>query len=277
LQINDFQSIHRFRFRGKWSSDHPCVSCSPSKIPYGGFSPVRLQTELPPRPSPGEREVKRMTRIPSSPPDLYAAIVHPFFSPVALSLQVWPGGLFRPETLGSPAGYIVPPGLRLLRPHEPLSASPTGLSISSRRVFVFWSDRDGPREVPQFTPRVSPPVPSSVPRQSNGVPTVSPPFTLAFAFSAQARHLPATRRSSMGSLRFRGCNVRFMLRPGGLLALHRQELLLSSFRFLGSPPESVEYNYPAKQSIAGAGLSPARHAALWAASRARRGRRDFPA
>jgi hypothetical protein len=61
-----------------------------------------------------------------------------------------------------------------------------------------------------------------------------------------------------------------MLRPGGLLALHRPELLLSSFRFLGSPLESVEYNYPAKQSIAGAGLSPARHAALWAASRDRR-------
>ena len=72
----------------------------------------------------------------------------------------------------------------------------------------------------------------------------------------------------------RGGNVRFMLRPGGLLALHRQELLLSSFRFLGSPPESVEYNYPAKQSIAGAGFSPARHAALWAASRGRRGRRE---
>ena len=59
-----------------------------------------------------------------------------------------------------------------------------------------------------------------------------------------------------------------MLRPGGLLALHRQELLLSSFRFPGSPPENVEYNYPAKQSIAGARLSLARHAALWAANRA---------
>jgi hypothetical protein len=58
-----------------------------------------------------------------------------------------------------------------------------------------------------------------------------------------------------------------MLRPGGLLAPPRQELLLSSFRFLGSPPENVEYNYPAKQSIAGARLSPARHAALWAANR----------
>jgi hypothetical protein len=67
-----------------------------------------------------------------------------------------------------------------------------------------------------------------------------------------------------------------MLRPGELLALHRQELLLSSFRFLESPPENVEYNYPAKQSIAGAGLSPARHAALWAANRGHREIREKP-
>ena len=211
-----------------------------------------------------------MTRIPPIPTNLYAAIVHLFSSPVALCLQVLPGGLFRPEALGSPAGYAVPPGLRLLRPHEPLSASPPGLSISSRRVFALRPDRDGYREVPQFTPRVFLTVPSSVPRQSNGAPTVSSPFTLAFAFSAQARHLPSTRRFSMGRLCSRGCNIRFMLRPGELLALHRQELLLSSFRFSGSPPRSVEYNYPAKQSIAGAGLSPARHAALWAASRGHR-------
>lgn len=109
-----------------------------------------------------------MTRIPSFPTNLYAAIVHLLFSPVALCLQVLHGRLFRPEALGSPAGYVVPPGLRLLRPHESLSVSPTGLSISSRRVFVLRSDRDGYREVPQFTPRVSLAVPSSVPRQSNG-------------------------------------------------------------------------------------------------------------
>jgi hypothetical protein len=130
-----------------------------------------------------------MTRIPSNPTNLYAAIVHLFSSPVALSLQGLPSGRFRPEALGSPVGYVVPPGLCLLWPHEPLSASPPGLSISSRRVFVLRSDSNGYREVPQFTPHVFPPVPSSVPRQSNGAPTVSSPFTLAFAFSAQARHL----------------------------------------------------------------------------------------
>jgi hypothetical protein len=211
-----------------------------------------------------------MTRIPSFPTNLYAAIVHLFFSPVALCPQVLPGGLFRPEALGSPAGCVVPPGLRLLRPHEPLSVSPTGLSISSRRVFVLRSDRDGYREVPQFySACLSHRAVVRTPAVEWSLPTVSSPPALAFAFSAEARHLPSTRRFSMGSLRFRGCNVRFMLRPGGLLALHRQELLLSSFRFLGSPPENVEYDYPAKQSIAGARLSLARHAALWAASRVR--------
>ena len=218
-----------------------------------------------------------MTHIPSTPTNLYAAIVHLFPSPVALGLQVLPGGRFRPEALGSPAGYAVPPGLRLLRPHAPLSASPPGLSVSSRRVFVLRSDRDGSREVPQFTPRVFLTVPSSVPRQSNGAPTVSSPSALAFTLSVGARHLQTLpRRFSMGSPCSRGCNIHFMLRPGELLALHRQELLLSSFRFSGSPPRSVEYNYPAKQSIAGARLSLARHAALWAASRghgARRGKK----
>ncbi len=130
-----------------------------------------------------------MTRIPSTPTNLYAATVHLFSSPVALCLQVLPGGLFRPEALGSPAGYAVPPGPCLLWPHESLSVSPTGLSISPQRVFVLRSDSDGYREDPQFTPRVFLPVPSSVPRQSNGAPTVSSPSALAFAFSAQARHL----------------------------------------------------------------------------------------
>ena len=130
-----------------------------------------------------------MTRIPSTPTNLYAAMAHLFSSPVALCLQVWHGGLFRPEALGSPAGYAVPPGLCLLWPHEPLSVSPTGLSISPQRVFVLRSDRNGYRENPQFTPHVFLSVPSSVPRQSNGAPTVSSPSALAFTFSAQARHL----------------------------------------------------------------------------------------
>jgi len=49
-----------------------------------------------------------------------------------------------PETLGSPAGYVVLPGHRLLWPHPRLSVPPPGLSSSSTR----WYPN---REVPQFT------------------------------------------------------------------------------------------------------------------------------
>src|SRR2546425_5554235 len=48
---------------------HPRVSSSPSKIPYGGFSPVRLQTgEQPRRPSPTTRALSaRPASAPGSP------------------------------------------------------------------------------------------------------------------------------------------------------------------------------------------------------------------
>src|SRR5678815_2043328 len=51
VQVSDFRCIRPFRHRGKWPPDHQLVSSSPSKIPYVGFSPVRLQTGIQPRPS----------------------------------------------------------------------------------------------------------------------------------------------------------------------------------------------------------------------------------
>jgi len=289
----------------------PNDSCSPSKIPYGGFSPVRLQTRFQPRPSSPLPKLKRKTRVPSDQVDLYAAIVQ-VSSPIVLEALSLPRqfrgapnhGPSRPEALGSPEGYVIPPGHRLLWPHLKLSVSPASLFSSPRRVFALRSGRSRSREAPQFTPRVSLTVPLSVPRQTKWIVhrpsgfrlrtfrfqpfrplvpkslkpcpcllyprTVPPPSTLAFASSVQARRLPSPTPSVLGWTVLRGCNIRFMLRPGESLALHRQELLLSSFRLLESPPENVEYNYPAKQSIAGAGLSPARHAALWAANRGHR-------
>ena len=47
---------------GKRTSN-TCVSSTPSKIPYVGFSPVRLQTDIHPRPSEKENWLKRKTRI----------------------------------------------------------------------------------------------------------------------------------------------------------------------------------------------------------------------
>ena len=41
----------------------------------------------------------------------------------------------------------------------------------------------------------------------------------------------------------------------------------SSFHLNESPHSDVKYNYAGKQSIPATGLSPVRHAALWAASK----------
>jgi hypothetical protein len=171
----------------------PNDSCSPSKIPYGGFSPVRLQTEIQPRPSFTSQELKRRTRIPSKEVDLYTAKVQVSTPMVPSETSHWSNHKpepFRPEALGSPQSYALSPDHRLLWPHPKLSASPTGLSASSRQVFALRSGSSGYREAPQFTPRTFLTVPSYVPRQTSWLPTTVPsPTALAFATSAQARHL----------------------------------------------------------------------------------------
>jgi hypothetical protein len=191
-----------------------------------------------------------MTRIPSLPTDLYAAIVPLGFSPVALCLQVLRGGLFHPEALGSPAGYAVPPGPCLLWPHEPLSASPTGLSISPKRVFVLRSDSDGYREDPQFTPRVSLPVPSSVPRESDGAYRLFPsPPALAFTFSAEARHLPiSTRRFSWVVCDFGAATFALCYGPVSCLLFTGKSFYFRAFASWGHPQGASSITIRPKQS-----------------------------
>ncbi len=219
----------------------PNDSCSPSKIPYGGFSPVRLQTGFQPRSSSTRPELKHMTRVPSDQADLYATKVQvsPPIVSEALSLpRHFSGaanhGPSRPEALGSPESYAVSPDHRLLWPHPKLSVPPASLSASSRQVFAPRYGGSRSREAPQFTPRVSLPVPPSVPRQTRWnqhrpsrfrlrtfrfqpfrllVPkslqpcpcflyprTVPPPSTLAFASSVQARRLHSPPRRFPGGL-----------------------------------------------------------------------------
>ena len=107
------------------------VSPSPSKIPYGGFSPVRLQTDSQWRPSTtsqGLSAVHIHPMIPSyTPPQFVLPEVRdprrdlPVLEPRG---SIWHDSQQRqhvhPEALGSPAGYVVPSGHRLLRPHPPL-------------------------------------------------------------------------------------------------------------------------------------------------------------
>ena len=97
------------------------VSSTPSKIPYGGFSPVRLQTSL----------RRSHLRLPSRP-----AYRLPLFRVVGLRclprIQAGPRLLTRtagPVALGSPTGSIVRPALRLLWPHLRLCRPPADLWI----------------------------------------------------------------------------------------------------------------------------------------------------
>ena len=109
---------------------HP-VSSSPSKIPYGGFSPVRLQTGFRPRPSPPAHTRRGLIRGHES------ASPHPSLAPTRgnrrseSALRVRAGGRSGPEALGSPAGCAVPPGRRLLWPHPRVWPAPDALCSSA--------------------------------------------------------------------------------------------------------------------------------------------------
>jgi len=104
------------------------VSFSPSKIPYGGFSPVRLQTGSRPQPSPIAHAI-----------GLYAISIPFSFalgssqweqSPLCVGVQAIPSGHSGPEALGSASGCSVPSRHRLLWPHPRLWRPPGGLCSS---------------------------------------------------------------------------------------------------------------------------------------------------
>ena len=118
-----------------------CVFPSPSKIPYGGFSPVRLQTEIQPLPSPPPRG-SSAARIPPATalisghsPGIRAQrpieglTVEETGAPAPSGTAIGNTRRFRPEALGSPAGYSVPRDRRLLWPHPSLSFSSTHLLV----------------------------------------------------------------------------------------------------------------------------------------------------
>ena len=57
FRIAGFRCIRPFGLRGKERPIHAPVSPAPSKIPYGGFSPVRLQTSIRVPPSSAQRRL----------------------------------------------------------------------------------------------------------------------------------------------------------------------------------------------------------------------------
>ena len=162
-----------------------CVFPSPSEIPDGGFSPVRLETGIQPQPSPFccEDRVTYMRLKSCSPSDCNG--------PCGQDL---PEGRLRrrfPRTIPSrgpwlASGLCCPAGSSLtMTSSEPLpSARQLMDSLSSPPTRA-----GGTREGPQFTRHVCTCVPSPGPRWTGRLQlAVASPTALAFAFSAEARH-----------------------------------------------------------------------------------------
>jgi hypothetical protein len=257
----------------------PYGSCSPSKIPYGGFSPVRLQTGMQSQPSlPGSglsarptsprtlvtyMRLRLLTRKRAE-PTRNRALAQADLSPLLPSVPVQrPLALRRVMLSLQVIAYY-----GLMRNSHPLLPI-YALYGRSLPYGLVWAEGE---RLPNLLRLSLSTVPPSVPRWTRGVPlTVPSPSALAFTIFAQVRHPHAhARRFSRGerneAAKFASCYG-----PVELIALHRQGRLHSSFHRIESPQSDVEYIYAGKQSIPAAGLSPARHAALWAASKGRRG------
>ncbi len=103
-----------------------------------------------------------------------------------------------------------------------------------QRVFALRPRMGWYRELPQFNPHSSSTVPSAVPRRFERLHrTVPSPLALAFDSSAQARLTHLTHSgSNVSSVTRLYHDSSLSLRPGRLLALHRQGLLLSSFHLM---------------------------------------------
>ena len=238
------------------------VSSSPSKIPYGGFSPVRLQTGFPPRPSPA--------RSGSSP--------HP--APIYTRLM-----LLSPKRATTRNRTVVQAALpssdRTLPSRGPWLASglycPAGSTLTttssetlsaSGPTYDFTVRSHLRREVPQFTLPVCLSVPSSVPRQTERLhAAVASSFALAFPTSVKGRRLQIPRAPVPAWLCNEAAKFTLWYGPEELLARHRPGRLRSSLHLLESPLKASNITTRVNQPIPAAGLAPARQAALWAASR----------
>lgn len=134
-----------------------------------------------------------------------------------------------PEALGSPAGCVVPPGRRLLWPHPSLSASPADFGSAPYTAGLCpWAETE---RFPNLLCVSVLPVPPSVPRWTGRGMTVPVSVRTGLRRRVEGLGFQQYPRKSVHAWEgFRGCKVRFMLRPGQLQALHRQGLLHSSFR-----------------------------------------------
>ena len=161
---------------------NPYVSCSPSKIPYVGFSPIRLQTGITPQPSSATAYFKCEVHIHYTYNDLYAAKALEFipFSPYGrfsgFTAMTFPAQ--RPlALLWVMLSHWVFAYYGLIRD----SRSSYCLIFFVQQVFALLPRMGWYRELPQFAQHIFSIVLYTVPRRSKRLlSAVASPFTLAF-------------------------------------------------------------------------------------------------
>lgn len=166
------------------------VSCSLSKIPYIGFSPVRLQTDIQPRPSLKGALVKREARMYRSPHSLYAAKAAGSIS--CSQIGIYSGAISQGASQSRGPwlanGLCCPVRSSLTTPSSAPLAASFRLILFVRQVFALRPRLGWRRGVPQFNLRISLNVPSLRPRRSERLPAaVSSPLATAFTHPAGAR------------------------------------------------------------------------------------------
>jgi hypothetical protein len=219
-----------------------CVSSSLSKIPYGGFSPVRLQTGIQPRPS------SKMSRLSARPAFTQTPWTYTRLQSLSPKRAFIRRGTFVQAEL--PLSYRNNPVQRSLAPQRVMLSHRLiayydliRASLPLPPVYVLSSGslplgllRAGNEKVPNLSCLSFPIVPSSVPRRLGDFLRLllhrplwpSPSLQkVGVRLSTLAGALPGLRNEAA---KFASCYG-----PMRLLALLRQGRLLSSFHLLGHP------------------------------------------
>jgi len=249
-------------------------SCSPSKIPYGGFSPVRLQTGVQLQPSSAVQRFKCKVHIRRRAVDLYAAkaMISSTYGPYGHDRRcpLIPALQSRGPWPWLAAGLCCPSRSMLTTASSETLVPTTALSSSSSRL--------RPTTLYGLVTRASP------------IYSVCLSLRAAFrtpAFRTAACDCSFTARTGLNHLctgsapavpRRRFSRGRVTRLQSSLNATARRVARPSPTRTFTfelssqeSPPRNVEYNYTGTQSIPVTGLSPARHTALWAANKGHEG------
>lgn len=218
------------------------VFSSPSKIPYGGFSPVRLQTGIQPRPSSTMLSLSVRPTYPQTP------WIYTRLKSLSQKRAFLRNGTFVQAEL--PLSYRNNPAQRSLAPQRVMLSRQIiayydliRASLLLPPVYVLSSGslpvsllRAGDEKVPNLSRLSFPIVPSSVPRRLGDCLRLLLHRQL---WPSPSSHKVGARISTLGRFLRGSCNeaAKFALRYGPLelLALLRQGRLLSSFHLLGHP------------------------------------------